>query len=70
MNFKEKLQGFCKRHSKLVTVLAAGLTVLVAFVRPAYATDDTGTMIQSWMPTIISFAMLAMVMSFMKKMGR
>jgi hypothetical protein len=70
MNFKEKVQGFCKRHLTATVALMALVTVLLCFVRPAYATDDMSESITAWMPTIIGFAMLGMMMGYMKKMGR
>lgn len=33
------------------------------------STDDMGNIIQEWMPTIVQFAMLAMILGMLKKFG-
>jgi len=70
MGFKEKLQGFVKRHQRLLTFFAICLTILFGLVRPAYCSDDMSGTISEWMPTLMSFIMLSVFVGFMKKMGK
>lgn len=42
------------------------LSMIACVVSPAHATDDMTTSIQQWLPTIISFAMLGMVLKLLR----
>lgn len=59
-----KIKRFFVKHKyKILCGFGAGLSV----VKTVYAVDDMTTTITDWLPTIISFAMLGMVLGMLDK---
>lgn len=71
MNFRKKLakaKQVFKKKAVQVGIAVVTTTVSIANALPkGYATTDVSDVITDWMPTIISFAMLGMVMGFIRK---
>jgi len=47
-----------------------GINIPAMVLVYASTTDDTSSTILQWMPTIITFAMLGMVLGLLKKLGK
>ena len=56
------------RQIAVFTIMLA--TAFVAIVPVGFCTDDLSSSITTWLPTIISFAMLGMVLGMLKKFGK
>lgn len=63
-------QKFRKVFSVVLCVLGVAGFVAVATVSPCYASTDYTETITEWLPTIVQFAMLGMVMGLLKKFGK
>lgn len=67
MNIRKLLR---RARRKLVVVGASVVGLMLVNTPVVFAaTTDINDIIQDWMPTIISFAMLGMMMGFLKKFG-
>jgi len=58
--------------AKLLTatiVVATSVVIVCQRIPRGYCAESTADTITDWMPTIISFAMLAVVLGFVKKVG-
>ena len=66
-------------NKRKILVVALGCLALALFVAPAalpvvFAEDttatDTNSAIMMWIPTIVTFAMIGMIMGLLKKLGK
>ena len=57
---------------KIVSIMLVALAVAVPLIAsPVYATtDDYTSTITEWLPLIVQFAMLGMIMGLLKKFGK
>lgn len=72
-NVKEKLKlkfSFRKNKRQIAVFGLMTATAVLATVQPGLCTDDLSSSITEWLPTIISFAMLGMVLGMLKKFGK
>jgi len=65
-----KMKFSLKTKLRQIAVFATMIAIAVfATVPVGFCTDDMTQSITSWLPTIISFAMLGMVLGMLKKFG-
>jgi len=66
-----KMKFSLKTKLRQIAFFATMIAIAVfATVPVGFCTDDMTTSITSWLPTIISFAMLGMVLGMLKKFGK
>jgi len=70
MGIRAKIKAWVKRHRKLGYAVAFGIGLLGRIGLGFCADSGMTDVIQDWLPTIISFAMLGMVLGFMKKFSK
>jgi len=67
IKMKFSLKTKLRQIAFFITMIAIAV---FATVPVGFCTDDMTTSITSWLPTIISFAMLGMVLGMLKKFGK
>jgi len=60
-----------KRFRKVLSIVLVALAVaLPLLASPVYASTDYADAITEWLPLIVQFAMLGMIMGLLKKFGK
>ena len=68
MNLWKRLRLLKKKAKRTLVVLGVGVGTYLTLVPMGFC-EDTASIITDWMPTIVSFAMLGMVLGLLKKFG-
>jgi len=69
-NFAEKIKAKINfKHLKTKITIVSALAANY-FIQAVFAADDMTSTITEWLPTIITFAMLGMVLGMLKKFGK